>query len=185
MRVLGIDLAWGEGNSTKAANETGVAALDGDGNVLDAGWTIGLAATVDWIDKCAEDDTLLFVDAPLIVDNTAGQRLCETEVGRRYWPWKVSANTTNLGSRNLAGVALLQALVADGWRYEDGRDGPPHGGRIVSECYPYTAIVGVAELGFDIERPRYKRQPKGMPTAQSHPLPRRCLRPAHHRARRP
>jgi predicted RNase H-like nuclease len=46
----------------------------------------------------------------------------------------------------------------------------PHGGRFVSECYPYTAIVGVAELGFDIERPRYKRQPKGMPTAQSHPL---------------
>jgi predicted RNase H-like nuclease len=170
VRVLGIDLAWGEGNSTKAANETGVAALERDGNVLDAGWTIGLGATVDWIDKCAEDDTLLFVDAPLIVDNTTGQRLCETEVGRRYWPWKVSANTTNLGSRNLAGVALLQALVADGWRYDDGRDGPPHAGRIVSECYPYTTIVGVAELGFDIERPRYKRQPKGMPTAQSHPL---------------
>ena len=38
MRVLGIDLAWGEGNSTTAANETGVAALDRDGNVLDAGW---------------------------------------------------------------------------------------------------------------------------------------------------
>lgn len=170
MRVLGVDLAWGEGDATRAANETGVAALDGHGNVLDAGWTIGCAATADWIEGWAGDDTLLFVDAPLIVDNATGQRLCETEVGRRYWPWKVSANTTNLGSRNLAGVALRQALEADGWRYDDGRDGPPSGGRVMSECYPYTTIVGIAELGFDVERPRYKRQPKGMTTAQFHPL---------------
>jgi hypothetical protein len=42
-----------EGNSTKAANETREAALNRDGNVLDAGWKIGLAATVDWIDRCA------------------------------------------------------------------------------------------------------------------------------------
>lgn len=40
----------------------------------------------------------------------------------------------------------------------------------MSECYPFTSIVGVAELGFDVERPRYKRQPKGIPTTQSHPL---------------
>lgn len=100
VRVLGVDLAWGEGNAKKAANETGVAALDGNGDILSAGWTIGLAGTVDWIDRCAEDDTLLFVDAPLIVDNATSQRLCEREVGQRYWPWKVSANTTNFGSRN-------------------------------------------------------------------------------------
>jgi len=95
-RIVGVS---GAAVSTAVEHdETGVAALDRDGNVLDAGWTIGLAATVDWVDNCAEDDTLLFVDAPLIVDNTTGQRLCETEVGRRYWRWKVSANTTNLGS---------------------------------------------------------------------------------------
>jgi predicted RNase H-like nuclease len=170
MRVLGVDLAWGEGNATKAANETGVVALDVNGNVLDAGWTIGSAATADWIHGCAGDEALLFIDAPLIVDNATGQRLCETEVGRRYWPWKVSANSTNLGSRNLAGVALRKALETHGWRYDDGRDGPPPGGRVMSECYPYTTIVGVAELGFDVERPRYKRQPKGMTTAQSRPL---------------
>lgn len=39
VRVLGVDLAWGEGNATKAANETGVAALDGNGDILNAGWT--------------------------------------------------------------------------------------------------------------------------------------------------
>jgi predicted RNase H-like nuclease len=170
VRVLGVDLAWGECNAKKAANETGVAALDGNGDILNAGWTIGLAGTVDWIDRWAEDDTLLFVDAPLIVDNATGQRLCEREVGQRYWPWKVSANTTNLGSRNLAGMALRQTLGKAGWRYDDGRERPRHGGRVMSECYPYTSIVGVAELGFDVERPPYKRQPKGIPTMQSHPL---------------
>lgn len=27
----------------------------------------------------------------------------------------------------------------------------------MSECYPYTTLVGAAELGYDQERPRYKR----------------------------
>lgn len=40
----------------------------------------------------------------------------------------------------------------------------------MSECYPYITIVGVAELGFDVERPRYKRPPKGTLTTRSHPL---------------
>ena len=42
MRVLGVDLAWGEGTAAQVANETGVAALDASGRVVDAGWTIGL-----------------------------------------------------------------------------------------------------------------------------------------------
>ena len=34
---------------------------------------------------------------------------------RRYGRWKVSANSTNLGSRRLAGVALLGLLEDRGW----------------------------------------------------------------------
>ena len=43
-----------------------------------------------------------FVNAPLVVRNTVGQRLCETQVGRRYGKWKVSANSTSLQSPRLA-----------------------------------------------------------------------------------
>ena len=41
---------------------------------------------------------------------------------------------------------------------------------VVSECYPYTTIVGAEELGYHTERPPYKRAPKGMPAAEAWPI---------------
>jgi predicted RNase H-like nuclease len=170
VRFLGVDLAWGEGSELRAAAATGVAALDQTGRVVAAGWTYGVDETLEWVDANATPDTLLFVDAPLIVDNASGQRLCEKQTGQRYGRWKVSANTTNLASPRLGEVMLRRRLEERGWRYDDGRDGPPHDGRVVSECYPYTTLVGVSELGYDVERPRYKRPPKGMAAAVWQPL---------------
>jgi predicted RNase H-like nuclease len=170
MRFLGIDLAWGEGSEAKPANDSGVVALDQSGEVVDAGWTSGLASTQAWIEEFAQADTLLFIDAPLIVDNPSGQRRCETQVGQCYGRWKVSANTTNLQSARLAGVQLRLRLEASGWRYDDGRSGPPTGARVMSECYPYTTLVGASELGYLLERPRYKRKPKNLPWAEFRPL---------------
>jgi predicted RNase H-like nuclease len=160
--VLGIDLAWGEGSSSKPANETGLVAVDRSGHVLDAGWTCGLDETVTWIERWAGPDTLAMIDAPLVVENETGQRRCETQVGQCYGKWMVSANSTNLGSKRLAGVALLQRLEVDGWRYDDGRAGPPVSGHVLSEVYPYTVIVGAEELGYDKERPLYKRKPRSL-----------------------
>jgi predicted RNase H-like nuclease len=106
---LGVDAAWGD------INETGVVALDPTGAVLDAGWATGLSHTVGWISDHTEADTLIFIDAPLIVTNKSGQRLCEKQVGQRYWEWKVSANSTNLCSPRLGGVALRKALEERGF----------------------------------------------------------------------
>lgn len=63
-----------------------------------------------------------------------------------------------------------RSLGAVGWRYDSGFEGPTTSGRIVSECYPYTTLVGAEEFGFDVERPRYKRSPKGMKAAEFRPL---------------
>jgi len=156
---IGVDAAWGE------VNETGVVALEPSGHVRDAGWATGIASTVEWICDRAEPDTLVFIDAPLVVTNPTGQRLCETHVGQRYWRWSVSANSTNTASQRLGGVALLTALETNGFGYDDGIDGPPACGRSVSECYPYTTIVGVELLGYDV-RPLYKRKPKAMRMAE-------------------
>jgi predicted RNase H-like nuclease len=130
----------------------------------------GVDETIAWVNAAARGAAaLVFVDAPLVVANPAGQRLCETEVGRRYGRWKVSANSTNTASVRLAGVALRCRLESSGWRYSDGRAGPPAGGRVMSECYPYTTLVGTTELGYDKERPRYKRPPRRLPAAQWRP----------------
>lgn len=161
---LGIDLAWKDDPSAAKPNETGVVALSVDGRVLDAGWTRGIAKTAAWILQASKgyDDVTCFVDAPLVVNNASGQRLCETEVGQRYGRWKVSCNSTNLSTPRLGGVLLRERLESAGWQYADGVCGPAFRGRVVSECYPYTAIVGTPVLGYDTERPPYKRRSKGM-----------------------
>ena len=58
--------------------------LDPAGNVAAAGWTVGVDATVAWLDNHAPVDAILFVDAPLVVNNETGQRRCEKQVGQLY-----------------------------------------------------------------------------------------------------
>lgn len=166
-RFLGVDLAWREDRAELLANETGVAVIDSRGTVRGAGWTRGVEKTLAWAQAAAgAGDALMFVDAPLVVRNEAGQRLCETQVGQRYGRWKVSANTTNIRSPRLAGVRFLRLAQQAGWRYTDGSQGPQAGGRAVAETYPYATLVGAPELGYDTERPRYKRKPPRLPAAR-------------------
>ena len=106
-------------------------AVDEQGVVVDAGWTVGVGATVVWAGQHATDDAVMFVDAPLVVANESGQRLCEKQVGQRYGRWKVSANSTNLASPRQAGVRLREELEAAGWMYTDGAGNSVPGGRTV------------------------------------------------------
>lgn len=170
MVFIGIDLAWAEKSGGKTANESGVIMLDADGKILQAGWAVGIQETIDWLEKFSHEEALLFVDAPLVVNNPSGQRLCEKQVGQRYGRWKVSANSTNANSPRLAGVELRKQLEQRSWIYSDGCDGPPRKGRYLTECYPYTTIVGAEELGYENERPVYKRQPKKMKRAEFRPI---------------
>ena len=145
--------------------------LGPSGNVTDAGWVVGVDDTLAWLHNHAPTNVLLFVDAPLVVNNETGQRLCEKQVGQRYGRWKVSANSTNRRSRHLAGVELRKHLESRGWIYHDGRGGPPAcQGQFISECYPYTTIVGAHELKYTKEHPRYKRKPRRMSAAEFLPL---------------
>ena len=171
MLFVGVDPAWGEGTRTRPPNETGLARIAGSREVIDAGWARGLTDTLAWIEKVTgSEDAVVAVDAPLVVTNSSGQRLCEKQVGQRYGRWQVSANTTNTSSSRQAGVALLSGLKDLGFAYSDGWAGPPANARHVFECYPYTTIAGVTELGYDVERPRYKRKPKAMNAATFRPL---------------
>jgi predicted RNase H-like nuclease len=170
-RFFGVDLAWSEGQDGRAPNESGVAVLDLAGQVVNAGWTCGMAETAEWIEsRAGTESALLFVDAPLVVSNETGQRPCETQVGQCYGRWRVSANSTNNHSPRLAGIALRRRLEGAGWQYSEGFAGPPTDGQVISECYPYTTLVGAVELGYDVERPLYKRKPRSLPTAQWRPM---------------
>lgn len=156
---LGIDLAW------SGKNETGLVALQEDGRISDAGWLANTEDVASWIDEHAGENSFTFIDAPLVIENPEGMRDCEKEVGHRYGSWKVFANASNLSSTGREGVALRGLLEERGFRYDDGTEGNEGGGRRILECYPYTTIVGVRALGYDHERPRYKRKPPKMPAA--------------------
>ena len=162
-RFLGVDLAWAEGTTSKPANESGLACIDENGQVIDAGWARGTDAVMRWIETMWEPGAVLAIDAPLVVNNPTGMRLCERETGSRYGRWYVSANASNLGRPWQGGVAIRSRLEASGWTYTDGLD--PVGPDTPSffECYPYTTLVGAAEFGYLDKRPRYKRMGTSLP----------------------
>ena len=100
---------------------------------------------------------MIAIDAPLVVENEAGMRLCERQVGMGYGRWHVAANASNTALGWQGGVALRRRLEDHGFVYTDGIRPPSPQGRTMFECYPYTTIVGMAELGYEEKRPRYKR----------------------------
>ncbi|MDJ0322471.1 DUF429 domain-containing protein [Cryobacterium sp. PH31-AA6] len=165
-RFLGVDLAWAEGTATRPANESGLACIDEDGRVLDAGWARGTAAVLAWIDTMWQPGAVLAVDAPLVVNNATGMRLCERETGSRYGRWYVSANASNLARPWQGGVSIRRRLEASGWTYTDGLSPVDPAAASFFECYPYTTLVGAEEFGYDDKRPRYKRMGVSLPPDQ-------------------
>ncbi len=186
MLYLGIDLAWGEGSATKVANETGLAALDTDGMIVAAGWARGIDAVVEWVTSTlaergestgtregASGETrtstgcIIGVDAPVVIPNATGMRLAERQVGMGYGRWKVAANPSNMAMGWKGGLTLRHRLEALGFVHVDGRHPAEDGARSFFECYPYTTLVGMTELGYDTERPRYKRLDRSLPVAEA------------------
>jgi predicted RNase H-like nuclease len=165
-RFLGVDLAWGEGTGSRAANESGLVCIDETGTVIEAGWAVGIDAVVAWIVATASPGSVIAVDAPLLVQNETGMRLCEREVGQRYGRWQVSAYPSNLGLPALGGVALFRALEAAGFQYFDGLSTPAADAVVFFEAYPHTTLVGAEEFGYPDARPRYKRLDPGLPVAE-------------------
>jgi predicted RNase H-like nuclease len=167
MQFLGIDLAWGEGTAEKPANETGLALLDEHGTILDAGWARGVDEVAAWILEKAEPGAVIAIDAPLVIPNATGNRKAESEVGVGYGKWKVAANPSNQGMGWQAGVTLLTRLTAEGFVYSDGLKPAKSDERTLLEVYPFTTLVGMWELGYDDERPRYKRLVPKLPPAEA------------------
>jgi len=161
-RYIGVDLAWGEGTASKAAKETGLVCLSRSGEVISAGWARGVDAVVEWLIGTAQAGDVIAIDAPLVVTNETGMRECEREVAQRYGRWGVAANSTNLGRAWFGGVTLRDALESAGFVYTSGDSAAPDAITFF-ECYPYTALVGAAEFGYDAERPRYKRLNPALP----------------------
>ncbi|MCM3869237.1 MAG: DUF429 domain-containing protein [Pyrinomonadaceae bacterium] len=141
---IGIDLAW-----QSDRNPTGVAVLQGDreGAELTTLQTISPEESVaEFVSANATADTVVAIDAPLIIVNETGQRGCETAVGQRYGSRDASCHSSNLhlfpGSTS---VALTAELASLGFLHVDPLN-PQRQGRIMAEVYPHAAMVALWDL---------------------------------------
>lgn len=161
MLAVGIDLAWGEGSPGRPPHPTGVAAVDDSGQIVAAGWTVGVEQTLAWIDELGATPMTVIVDAPLVVTNGSGARQCERDVARTFGRWHLAARPTNLSQQFLAGLRLRNGLELRGILYDDGWDGPgAH--RTCLEGYPHATLLAADEFGHPNRPVPYKRRPDGV-----------------------
>ena len=155
-RLIGIDLAWGEGNGSGCAElvrENGALSL----SRLDLLYST--SEIVEWIAP-ERGDWVVAVDAPLVVLNETGRRAADAEASRFYGRFEAGAYPANRkvltkyarGGEH-RGEQLLRALEAGGVKLVE-RAEDAVAGRLAFETYPHIVMV---EL-FDLERTiKYKK----------------------------
>jgi predicted RNase H-like nuclease len=138
---IGIDLAW-QGDK----NHSGVTVLRGDLNGLTVKeFSAGLSALSDvlaLIRRSTEPDTVVAIDAPLVIRNVVGQRPCETEISRRFSSAHAGAHTSNLSLYPAASsIELARALEARGFLHCPTPLLRCQPGQWFFEVYPHPAHV--------------------------------------------
>lgn len=102
------------------------------------------------VERWATDETVVAVDAPLIVENDENQRPCERDVSRRFGHAHASAHSSNRKKFKDGGPPRFAArLAALGFHHLAGL-------RTMIEVYPHAAHVVLFGLGRII---RYKKPP--------------------------
>ncbi len=146
MHFVGLDLAWGE------KKQTGVAAVDSDGRLLEVGIAQDDASIIDAIAQYVGDECVVAIDAPLIVNNQTGYRPAETMFNRDFQKFDAGAYPANTGNPLFnppRGAVLAEAL---------GLNMDPASGadRRAIEVYPHPASVVLFELEKIL---KYKNKP--------------------------
>lgn len=148
---IGIDLAWGETNSS------GWAVLKGDqerAELVEVDTLPSCEMVLARLQRRATGSTFVAVDAPLIINNHKGQRRCEKEIGRCYGAKGASCHSSNLSHSHSAGVRFASRLEALGFRHAPDLAHPDNQ-RVMLEVYPHTALIELFGL------PRIIRYKKG------------------------
>jgi predicted RNase H-like nuclease len=142
---IGIDLAW---KSDK--NHTSCAVLEGNQNGVEirnvSDCITTLSDVQSFINMHARGDSVVAIDAPLIILNHEGQRPCEKEIGHRFGSSHASAHSSNLKLYPDAGsVRLANHLEEQGFK----NCPEPHkrflGGKWFFEVYPHPAHLVLFE----------------------------------------
>ncbi|WP_347754733.1 DUF429 domain-containing protein [Agrococcus sp. ProA11] len=144
---VGIDLAWGP------KNRTGLGVVAADGRLLASGSAGGDDEIVEWIRANAPQLGVVAIDAPLIVTNAVGRRMCESFIHAAFGRYDASPHSTNLGNPEMN--PPRGAVIAERLGLPVDPDGPRDA--VAIEVYPHPAMVGLWELDLIL---KYKHKAK-------------------------
>ena len=143
MKYVGVDLAWG------TRRPTGLAVLD-PGGADGAGARLVHLSTVRTDEEIlgalaayVEDDCLVAVDAPLIVDNPTGNRPSEAALNKDFARFQAGAHPSNTGKPEFADGPRGGRLCKDLGLDLNPRSGRP---RRAIEVYPHPATIALFNL---------------------------------------
>lgn len=146
MYFVGLDLAWGE------KNQTGVAAIDSDGRLLHVGVAQDNESIAAAIAPFTGDECLVAIDAPLIVRNETGARLCERDLNCDFAKFEAGARPAFSGRPEFnppRGEVLATRLGLD-------VDPASHARGRAIEVFPHPATVVLFNLKKTL---KYKKGP--------------------------
>ena len=111
-------------------------------------------------------NTVIAVDAPLIIKNETGRRPCETQISRRFGSRHASAHSSNLMLYpNAESVLLADMLERHGFSQDiNPETDKARSGRWFFEVYPHPAHVVLFDL------PRIVKYKKGRVANRKHGL---------------
>lgn len=138
VHFIGLDLAWGE------RRPTGVAVLDHDGRLVALTSVVTDDEVVAAISPYVDGECLVAIDAPLVVLNPTGNRLCEAALNADFGRFEAGCHPSNTAKPEFAdgprGGRLCERL---------GLDIDPVSGaaRRAMEVYPHPATVSLFRLG--------------------------------------
>jgi len=137
---IGIDLSW------RSEKHSGGAVLHGDQDGLVVREFSNCLKTLEdikaFVGRNTYANTVIAIDAPLIIKNKVGQRPCETEIGRRFGAADASAHSSNLTLYpNAHSIHLAKDLEGQGFLHCPEKHTRHMPGKWFFEVYPHPAHV--------------------------------------------
>jgi predicted RNase H-like nuclease len=133
----GVDLAWGDRGTT------GLAVLDEDGRLRDVTAARSDQDILAWLRRWTAGSCLVAVDAPLIVTNPSGRRVCEALVGRYFGRFHAGCHPSSTARPGFADGGRAHRIARAA-----GLDVDPAStaSRRAIEVYPHPATVVLFDL---------------------------------------
>lgn len=143
---IGVDLAW-----QSDSKDSGIAVLRGDSTgatVVSCSTVKKLFGVVECILSNATVNTVVAIDAPLIIKNKRGQRPCENLIGKKFGQYEASAHSSNLTLYpDARSVQVAKMLEENSFLHAPDPVNDKHkGGRWFFEVYPHPAQVVLFHL---------------------------------------